>query len=260
MKSNTATMAISVLLVLLAAALVLSAGCTGTSDDGPKETAVPTTAQTTAPTGTTTAGATEIATPEETAGLSGTGNGKVSTDLASGVHLLVFKQDKPDSGRIDISTEKDDISIPFAFNETVADKALANGKYVWTQEFMIEDDAKTTFDVTTNSSWSIETSFPEAINGIVPQTFTGTGNQATPFFQINAGTYNVTVKSENCGYTGVHLIDFYGNPLMEGDSEYPLAYHDGSYDGSVIVAVSEDNNYLFNVICDGDWSVIIEEE
>ncbi|MBN1432278.1 MAG: hypothetical protein JW931_05855 [Methanomicrobiaceae archaeon] len=258
MKSKTGTLVLTTLIAILAAALVLSAGCTGTTDSGTQET----TAQTTAPT----TGPTEPATPEETketgeetADLSGTGNGKVTTGLAGGVHLLVFEQDKPDSGTIDISTEKDYISIPFGFNEKVADKAMKDGKYVWTQLFMIEDNAETNFDVTTDCSWNIETSFPEAINGIPPQTFTGTGNQATPFFQINAGTYNIAIKSENCGYTAVHLIDYYGNPLMEDDLQTPLAWHEGTYDDSVVMAVSEDNNYLFNVVCDGEWTVSIEE-
>ena len=256
MKSGK--LVIITLLALLAGALVLSAGCTGTDGSGAQETTVQTAAPTTGPT--------QAATPEETcktenetAELSGTGKGNVSTGLAGGVHLLVFGQDKPVSGSIDISTEKDFITIPFGFNEKVAEKAMKDDKYVWTQAFMIEDNAETNFDVTADCSWNIETSFPEAINGIVPQTFTGVGNHATPFFQINAGNYKVSIKSENCGYTAVHLVDFYGNPLMEDDVQTPLAWHEGTYEDSVIFTFSESNNYLFNVICNGDWTVAIEE-
>ena len=258
MKSKTGALVFTALIAVLAAAMVLSAGCTGTSDSGAQETTVQTTAPTTGPT--------EMETPEdikeagdEEVALSGTGNGKVTTGLAGGIHLLTFMQDKPGSGSVDITTEKDEILIPFGFNEAVADKVMKDGKYVWTQAFMIEDSAETTFDVTTDCSWNIETSFPEAINGIVPQTFTGTGNQATPFFQINAGTYNVLIKTDNNEYIAVHLIDYYGNPLMENNLQTPLAWHEGTYDNSVIVGVSEDNNYLFNVLCDGDWTVTIEE-
>lgn len=258
MKSNTGNLVFTVLIALLAAALVLSAGCTGTSGDGAKETTVQTTVQTAEPTQAATPEETEEA-GNETSDLTGTGNGNVTTNLAGGVHLLTFMQDKPDSGTLDISTEKDCISVPFAFNETVAEKAMKDSKYVWTQAFMIEDDAETTFDVTTDCSWTIGTSFPEAINGIVPQTFTGTGNEATPFFQINAGTYNVSIKSENNEYISAVLFDFYGNLLMEDDRGTPLAFHEGTYDDSVIIAISEDNNYLFNVLCDGDWTVTIEE-
>jgi len=258
MKSNSGTLIFTALIAVLAAALVLSAGCTGTSDSGAQETTVQTTAPTTGPT--------ELETPEEIkeagdeeVALSGTGNGCVTTGLAGGVHLLTFTQNKADSGSVDITTEKDEILIPFGFNEAVADKAMKDGKYVWTQAFMIEDNAETTFDVKTDCSWNIETSFPEAINGIVPQTFTGVGNQATPFFQINAGTYNVAIKTDNNEYIAVVLFDYYGNPLMEDNVEFPLAYHEGTYDDSVTVGISESNNYLFNVICDGEWTVSIEE-
>jgi hypothetical protein len=257
MKQNSGILVFSAFLVILAAAFVLSAGCTGTSDEGAQETVVQTTEQTVVPTETATA----EATPEEASELSGTGSGQVSTDLDAGVHLLVFRQSTPESGRIEISTEKDYISLPFGFNESISDMAMEGGMYVWSQEFMIDDNATTEFNVTAPSdcSWEIEVSFPQAINGIVPQTFTGAGNQATPFFQINAGTYNVSITTGNNTYVAVHLIDFFGNPLMEDEIEYPLAFHEGTYDGSVIVGVSNDNNYLFNVICDGEWTVTIEE-
>jgi hypothetical protein len=261
MKTNAGTLVFTIFFVLLAAALVLSAGCTGTTDEGAQETTVQTTEQTIVPTETATAEATETGAPEEVEVLSGTGSGEVSADLDGGVHLLTFEQSVPESGTIEIMTEKDYISLPFGFNESVADEAITDGKYVWSQEFMLEEGASTTFNITTSEDceWTIDVSFPEAINGIVPQTFTGTGNQATPFFQINAGTYNVSIKSESNTYLAVHLIDFYGNPLMEDELEYPLAYHEGTYDGSVIVGISEDNNYLFNVLCNGEWTVNIEE-
>ena len=265
MKQNSGILVFSAFLVILVAALVLSAGCTGTSDEGAQETATQTTEQTVVPTETATAEATTEATaeatPEEAGELSGTGSGQVSTDLDAGIHLLVFRQSAPESGTIEITTEKDFISLPFGLNESVAGKALEDGKYVWSQEFMLEDNATAEFNVNAPSdcSWEIEISFPEAINGIVPQTFTGAGNQATPFFQINAGTYNVSIKTENNTYAGVHLVDFYGNPLMEDETEYPLAFQEGTYDDSVVVGVSDDNNYLFNVVCDGEWTVTIEE-
>lgn len=256
MKFNSGIVFITILAILVAA-LILSAGCTGTSDSRAQETAVQTTAPTTGPTQPTTPEETTEA--EETADLLRTGNGKVTTGLAGGVHLLTFTQDKPASGSIDISTEKDYISIPFGFSEKIADKAMKDGKYSWSQTFTIEDDAEATFNVKTDCSWNVDTSFPETINGIPPQTFTGAGNQATPFFQINAGTYKVSIKSENCEYTAVHLIDFYGNPLMEDDRQVPLAWHEGTYNDSVTIGISEDNNYLFNVLCNGEWTISIEE-
>ena len=54
-------------------------------------------------------------------------------------------------------------------------------------------------------------------------------------------------------------MDYYGNPVMNKDFEMPLAFHEGIYDGDVTVNITESNNYLLNIVCDGDWTVSVEQ-
>ncbi|UUX93321.1 hypothetical protein [Methanoplanus endosymbiosus] len=251
-------------LVLLIAGFALSAGCTGSSgaDKTPAATAAPTAEETTAATPEETAVKTPQPTPvsgEEKASLSGKGDVNASVELAGGVHLLTFTQDKADKSEIAVRTEKDYIGLTNLYNEKVADKSMKDGKYYWTQAFMLEEDAVADVEVYADSEWTLDFSFPQMINGIVPQTFTGAGNKATPFFQINEGDYNISIKADNNQLIEVHLMDYYGNPVMVDNAEMPLAYHEGAYDNVVTVKITESCNYLMNVICDGEWTVSIEE-
>ncbi|EHQ36524.1 hypothetical protein [Methanoplanus limicola] len=252
------------LLALLIAGFALSAGCTGNSgaDKTPAATATPTAEETTAATPEETAVKTPEATPvsgEEKATISGTGDVNASVEFKGGVHLLTFTQDKPLKSEIAIQTEKDYIGLTSLFNESVAEKSMKDGRYYWTQAFMLEENAVADVEVYTESEWTLDFSFPQMINGIVPQTFTGVGNKATPFFQINEGEYKFSIKADNSQLVEVHLMDYYGNPVLADNAEMPLAYHEGSYDDVVTVKITEDNNYLINVVCDGEWTVSVEE-
>ncbi|MDE4908184.1 hypothetical protein L0665_06120 [Methanogenium marinum] len=93
----------------------------------------------------------------------------------------------------------------------------------------------------------------------MPQTFTGAANKATPFFRIDEGTYNFSIIAANNDVVGVHLMDFEGNDIEVDYREMPLAFHEGLYDDVVTVAVNESNNYLMNVICDGNRTVSVAE-
>ena len=248
------------LLALLVAGFALSAGCTG--DSGADKTPAVTAAPTAEPTAEETAVKTPEATPvsgDEKASLSGTGDHKMPVEFTGGVHLLTFTQDKPLKSEIAIQTEKDYIGITSIFNETVAESSMKDGRYYWTSAFMLEEDAVADVEVYTESGWTLDFSFPQMINGIVPQTFTGAGNKATPFFQINEGDYNISIKADNNQLIEVHLMDYYGNPVMVDNAEMPLAYHEGAYDDVVTVKITEDNNYLLNIVCDGEWTVSVEE-
>ena len=252
------------LLAILIAGFALSAGCTGNSgaDKTPAATATPTAEGTAVATPEETAVKTPEATPvagEEKATVSGSGDHKAEVELKGGVHLFTLEQNKPEGSVVYITTEKDAVSVPNRFNASVADKAVKDGRYSWSQAFMLEEDAVAGVEVTTLSDWTLDFTFPEMINGIVPQTFSGIGSQATPFFQINEGEYKISITADNNEFIAVHLMDYYGNVILDDDREMPLAFHYGSYDDAVTVKVSESNNYLLNINCDGEWTVSVEE-
>ncbi|WAI02215.1 hypothetical protein [Methanogenium organophilum] len=247
------------LLVLLVAAAVISAGCTGNTDTTGPETVTPTPAATADVTPAPTDAAPSQTPAENSPALSGNGDVNTTVALAKGVHLLTFTQDTPEKSTVSVMTETDAIMIPNAYNATVAEQSMKDGAYYWTQAFMVQEDATADVQVTTTGNWTLDFSFPQQINGIVPQTFTGAANKATPFFQINAGTYNFSIKAENNDVIAVHLMDFSGNDILKKDSQMPLAFHRGAYDGVVTVQINESSNYLFNVMCDGNWTVSVAE-
>lgn len=247
------------LLVLLVAAAVISAGCTGNTGTAAPATNTPTPAATADVTPAST-GAAPSQTPAENApSLSGNGDANTTVALAKGVHLLTFTQDTPEKSTVSVMTETDAIMVPNAYNAGVAAQSMTDGTYYWTQAFMLEEAATADVQVQTTGNWTLAFSFPQQINGIVPQTFTGAANKATPFFQINAGEYNFSIKAENNDVIAVHLMDFYGNDILKKGSQMPLAFHRGAYDGVVTVQINESSNYLFNVMCDGTWTVSVAE-
>lgn len=251
----------AVLLVFVVAA-VISAGCTGNTDTTVPATVAPTpevTAAETAVPAEETAAPTAVATVAPATTFDGTGSENVTVALSKGVHLFTFVQDAPVESVVSIATEKDYISVKNVYNENVSAQSMKDGAYYWSQAFMLEESANATVQVETTGNWTLDFAFPQQINGIVPQTFTGAANKATPFFQINEGTYDFAITAENNDVVGVHLMDFYGNDIEVDDRQMPLSFHEGSYDDVVTVAVNESNNYLFNVVCDGNWTVSVAE-
>lgn len=243
------------LLVLFFAAAIITAGCT---DNSAPVNATPTVNATPAVTANVTAAPTEVPT-EKPLAVSGNGSLNETVELSSGVHLFTLVQDTPVKSNVSVMTEMDGIYYQNAYNATVSAQSMKDGKYYWSQAFMLEEAANATVQVETTGNWTLDFGFPQQINGIVPQTFTGAANKATPFFQINEGTYNFSITAANNEIVGVTLMDFSGNDIQENDREMPLAFHEGSYDDVVTVAINESNNYLFNVFCDGNWTVSVAE-
>ncbi|MBN2734526.1 MAG: hypothetical protein JXQ82_06720 [Methanomicrobiaceae archaeon] len=244
-------------LTVLIAVFALSAGCTGSTDNG---TVSPTDAIETQTTPEMTETVSAPAKPAEEKNIvSGTGDKKTKVLLPKGVSLFTLVQDTPERSAVYITTEKDGISIINAYNKGAAEKSMMDGKYYWSQAFMLEEEAEAEVEVTTLSEWTLEFSFPQMINGIVPQTFSGAASKATPFFQINEGEYKFTIKAENDEFVSVSLMDYYGNNVIDNDMLMPLAFHKGSYDDSVIVKINESSNYLLNINTDGEWTVSVEK-
>ncbi len=211
--------------------------------------------------------------PEDTpVSFSGSGDQKTVMPLSAGVHLLTLEIEKPDGSEpgastVSLSTEKDAIMVEGNYTADVRPDAVIDGHYRWTYAFMLSEDADATVEVSQPTSWKLTFGIPEMINGIPPQTFSGVGNTATPFFMIPAGNYSCQITGENLTFISVWLMDYYGNFLMDGDSVAPLAFHElrndnfelyvGEYATTVPVTIKEGDNYLFNIISDGSWSVTL---
>ncbi len=225
------------------------------------------------PTATPTHTPTPTAEPPEDGAVSfsGAGDQKTTMPLSAGVHLLTLEIEKPDGSepgvsKVSISTEKDAIMVEGNYTAEVQPDAVIDGHYRWTHAFMLSEDADAPVEVSQPAPWTLHFGFPEMINGIPPQTFTGIGNAATPFFMIPAGNYSCQITGENLTVISVWLMDYYGTMLMDGDRVAPLAFHQlrnddfelyvGDYSTTVPVTIKEGDNYLFNIVCDGSWSVM----
>jgi len=203
---------------------------------------------------------------------SGQGNASADTHLSEGIHLLKFHVKKPagsypDDSTVEITTEQDGFFIVGSFTEGAYEAAEDDIWYNWSQIFVITETADTTVEVRQKGDWSLTITPPAMINGVPPQSFTGFGNAATPFFMIPAGEYSCKITMEEGTVIGAHLIRYDGTLLMENDQQVPLAMHElrnenyelqvGNYTSTLPVTIDDSDNYLFNIISDGIWSVTI---
>ncbi len=202
-----------------------------------------------------------VGTPTTTPGtsFSGTGNTSIATELPAGVYTLTITQANANITDVSVDTKDLGISIQGRYTEAAAASAKTADGWVWT--YALVTDGKPTLTINATGDWKAEFAFPQQINGVPPQTFTGIGNVATPFFMINEGNVSFAIKAANNTDVEVHLMDYDGNPVMDKTNtfEEPLAYHLGTYNDMIIVPITKSGNYLLNVICDGEWSVVVSE-
>lgn len=243
----------AILLALALAGLLIASGCTGTSDQAQTPVATP------IPTAEETAQAT--ATPTQPANtFSGTGNDSITTELPAGVYTMTITQATAEMSQITVETETSAIYVQGRYSDAVADAAQTADGWVWS--YALQTDEKPTLSVNTTGDWQAAFAFPQQINGIPPQRFSGTGNAATPFFMINEGNISFAIDATNNTAVEIHLMNYEGDPIMDKTNVYeePLAFHMGEYHNTVVVPLTVSDNYLINVICDGDWSVVVTDD
>ncbi len=203
-----------------------------------------------------------VGTPTTTPGtsFSGTGNASIATELPAGVYTLTITQASADMTVVSVDTKEMGITVQGRYTDAAASSAKTADGWVWT--YALVTDGKPTLTINATGAWKADFAFPQQIDGVPPQTFTGIGNAATPFFMINKGNVSFAINTENNTAVEVHLMDYDGNPVMDETNSFeePLAYHRGTYNDTIIVPITTSGNYLLNVICDGEWSVIVSEE
>lgn len=204
--------------------------------------------------------------------ISGAGDQKTAIPLTAGVHLMTLDIEVPDGEKprasaVSITTKKEAIMVEGTYSDEAFSDAIVDGRYRWTYAFMLEDDANAEIGVSQQAPWTLSFGFPEMINGIPPQSFSGIGNMATPFFMIPAGDYTCTITAEKATFINAWLMDYDGTILMDGSHVIPLPFHElrnddekpgaRAYSITVPITSTKSDNYLFNIISDGSWSVSI---
>ncbi|EHQ36525.1 hypothetical protein [Methanoplanus limicola] len=259
-------------LVILTAVFALSAGCTGVTDQDfvseniAADTAVPAEVPSADRTGQITSDLAEtpkVISDDEKKVAFGKGKGNVKMALEDGIKLLTFEQNEPAVSYIMVDGKNSRFE---AQNTFPADKSIyinKDGKYVSSYACNIISDGSSDISVETDSEWKVSFSSPQIIDVLPPQTFEGAGNQATPFFRIDKGGYDFTIKSENSSFIFVQLMDDDGHHLCKDLSEdfdaIPLPYQEGDYNGTVGTTIEKSTNYLLNINCDGKWTISVEK-
>lgn len=259
MKESFRIIMTALLLCFVLAGALCIAGCTGTTETEPAQaTPEPTEEQLVIPP----MGPGPVVAESNATTFKGIMNQSTTMPLSAGVHLMTVKTTPPSSTTVDIETTKDCVSVFGMYSKEAVGKAEEANVTTWTQAFMLEEGGDAHVGVTSESEWSVSFGAPTMIDGIPPQTFTGIGNAATPFFMIPEGDYSCIIHGENNSILGVHLMDAEGTSLMDADGskEVPLAWHEGAYNGTIPLTIENSGNYLFNVISDGEWSVSLESQ
>lgn len=85
-----------------------------------------------------------------------------------------------------------------------------------------------------------------------PQSFTGNGQQVSPFVQLDKGLSTFKLKHTGKSNYIVVLMD------KKGNTQELLVNEIGDFDGSKAVGIAKTGLYLLNISADGEWSIAVE--
>ena len=108
-------------------------------------------------------------------------------------------------------------------------------------------------DVSADGKWAVTIEQPRPVTADpAPKTFTGTGQQISPFIKLDKGL--ITFKLKHTGKSNFAII------LMDknGNREELLVNEIGDFDGSKAVGISRSGVYLLDVSADGAWTASME--
>lgn len=225
---------------LLCTALI-TCGCMGTAPAAPDTAAtatpIPTPTETAAP---------APASNNEVTTLGGAGNATRVVALDGGLYVFAMQHDGTGPFSVEIESE-----------EVYGTLARATGAYDGEQAFGLPGLGEYECTVVADGNWTIAVDRPQAINGIPPQTFTGTGDGATPLFQIPAGNASFAMTIESPADSAVWLYNSTGWLVFDPSGTYvePLHWHRGPYNGTATVRIADADNYLLNVMAEGPWTI-----
>lgn len=127
------------------------------------------------------------------------------------------------------------------------------GKFDGAKAVGIAKKGEYVLDISANGKWTVIIEQPRPTTADTkPRTFTGTGQQVSPFVQLNKGLTTFKLKHTGKSNFSVLLMD------KKGNREELLVNEIGDFDGSKAVSISKSGLYLLDISADGEWSIIIE--
>lgn len=127
------------------------------------------------------------------------------------------------------------------------------GKFDGAKAVGIAKKGEYVLDISANGKWTVKIEQPRPTTADTkPRTFTGVGQQVSPFVQLNKGLATFKLKHTGKSNFSVLLMD------KKGNREELLVNEIGDFDGSKAVGISKSGLYLLDISADGEWSIIIE--
>ena len=135
--------------------------------------------------------------------------------------------------------------------------ANAIGDYSGSQALNISAAGSYLLNVQSDGPWSITITQPRPTSAQLTSNLSGTGDEATQFFNLPSGLHTFTLSNSGSGNFIVDLLDRSGNEVDNLENTI------GDFNGSTAVHIDSGGTYLLNVISgdaksNGNWTVQIQ--
>lgn len=127
------------------------------------------------------------------------------------------------------------------------------GKFDGAKAVGIAKKGEYILDVSADGKWTITIEQPRPVTAEpTPKTFTGTGQQVSPFIKLEKGLATFKLRHTGKSNFAVVLMD------KSGNREELLVNEIGDFDGSKAVGISSSGIYLLDISADGAWTASME--
>jgi hypothetical protein len=108
-------------------------------------------------------------------------------------------------------------------------------------------------DITADGPWTVTIEQPRPVSApLPPQTFTGRGQDVSPFFSLGVGLVRFTMTHDGTSNFAIWLMNDRGEPIDL------LVNEIGSFNGSKAVGMDVSGVYLLDITADGNWAINVE--
>lgn len=127
------------------------------------------------------------------------------------------------------------------------------GKFDGSKAVGVVNKGEYILDISANGKWTVKIEQPRPTTADAkPRTFTGKGQQVSPFISLSKGLTTFSLKHSGASNFAVKLLD------SNGQAEELLVNEIGKFDGSKALGISSSGLYLLDISADGDWTVSVE--
>lgn len=119
----------------------------------------------------------------------------------------------------------------------------------------IELEGSYIMDISADGNWTVLVEQPRAPSDAArpPHTFSGTGQQVSPFIILSEGLTRFQMRHDGSHNFAIVLLD------GRGDWVDLLVNEIGPFDGSKATGIRQPGPYLLDIAADGNWTVTIEQ-